>query len=127
MPSLLSEYGKKFEDWMVEMFYQYGLVLVPKKNDILRFYVVHKNFENLLQSKYLGPLYDYTNKMMKVTMEFRGEHYGLEDFCYRDSAHPDDRVLGNVEDERSLLSVQRGPHGFLARCDESDGFRIYTT
>lgn len=27
MPSLLSEYGKRFEDWMVEMFYQYGLLL----------------------------------------------------------------------------------------------------
>ncbi|VDM52586.1 unnamed protein product [Angiostrongylus costaricensis] len=169
MPSLLSEYGKKFEDWMVEMFYQYGLILgkhpfwflcgpliftaccvpglfslkinldlyklfvpldapvryeherslvfdkmpmgdltkikeavssgqsashqqrrqprenIPKKTDILRFYVVHKNFENLLQSKYLGPLYEYTITMMKVTMEFHGKHYGLEDFCYKDS------------------------------------------
>ncbi|KAK6759755.1 hypothetical protein RB195_021365 [Necator americanus] len=58
----------------------------PIKNDILRFYVVHKNFDNLLQSKYLGPLYEYTNKMMKVTMEFRGEHYDLEDFCQKDAA-----------------------------------------
>ncbi|KAL6724830.1 hypothetical protein Aduo_019685 [Ancylostoma duodenale] len=54
------------------------------KNDILRFYVVHKNFDNLLQSKYLGPLYEYTNKMMEVTMDFRGEHYDLEDFCQKE-------------------------------------------
>lgn len=61
-----------------------ALVAAPIKNDILRFYVVHKNFDNLLQSKYLGPLYDYTNKMMKVTMDFRGEHYDLEDFCQKE-------------------------------------------
>ncbi|VDO77035.1 unnamed protein product [Haemonchus placei] len=187
MPSLLSEYGKKFEDWMVLMFYQYGLVLgkhpfwflwgpliftacctpglfflkinldlyklfvptdapvryefergqefnrMPAGNlsiepgqwkkrhqkrlprddryvfedvemerlrrdlelmdDILRFYVVHKNFDNLLQSKYLGPLYDYTNKMMKVTAEYKGEQYYLEDFCKKD---PDQTECDNL-------------------------------
>ncbi|KJH48777.1 patched family protein [Dictyocaulus viviparus] len=59
----------------------------PTKNDILRFYVVHKKFDNLLQSKYLGPLYDYTNKMMEVSMEFHGLRYSLDDFCYKDSTH----------------------------------------
>lgn len=51
------------------------------KKDILRFYVVHKNFENLLQSKYLGPLYEYTNEMMKITTEYNGKVIGIDDFC----------------------------------------------
>ena len=51
------------------------------KKDILRFYVVHKNFDNLLQSKYLGPLYEYTNEMMKITTEYNGKVIGIDDFC----------------------------------------------
>ncbi|CAI2357187.1 unnamed protein product [Caenorhabditis sp. 36 PRJEB53466] len=58
--------------------------LVHAKNDILRFYVVHRNFENLLQSKYLGPLFQYTQDMMKVTNDFEGETWGLEDFCVKE-------------------------------------------
>ncbi|CAD6194290.1 unnamed protein product [Caenorhabditis auriculariae] len=58
--------------------------LIPAKQDILRFYVVHKTFENLLQSKYLGPLFQYTNEMMKVTHEHNGQTYGLEDFCAKE-------------------------------------------
>ncbi|PAV78701.1 hypothetical protein WR25_21132 isoform A [Diploscapter pachys] len=57
--------------------------LVAAKRDILRFYVVHKNFENLLQSKYLGPLYEYTNEMMKITTEYNGKVIGIDDFCDR--------------------------------------------
>uniref|UniRef100_A0A1I7X637 Anoctamin n=1 Tax=Heterorhabditis bacteriophora TaxID=37862 RepID=A0A1I7X637_HETBA len=66
----------------------------PIKHDILRFYVVHKNFENLLQSKYLGPLYEYTNQMMDVTMEFNNMHFELEDFCQKEpSAKKCDNML----------------------------------
>ncbi|XGW35131.1 hypothetical protein V3C99_018841, partial [Haemonchus contortus] len=68
----------------------------PMKDDILRFYVVHKNFDNLLQSKYLGPLYDYTNKMMKVTTEYKGEQYYLEDFCKKDADQTECDNLLNV-------------------------------
>ena len=54
------------------------------KSDILRFYVVHKNFENLLQSKYLGPLYAATNEMMKQTLDYRERTWTLEDFCQKE-------------------------------------------
>lgn len=37
---------------------------LPFHHDILRFYVVHKNYENLLISDTLGRLYEYTNEMM---------------------------------------------------------------
>ncbi|CAB3400376.1 unnamed protein product [Caenorhabditis bovis] len=59
--------------------------LVPAKNDILRFYVVHKKFDNLLQSKYLGPLFKYTQQMMKVENEFDGDVWTLEDFCTKEA------------------------------------------
>ncbi|UMM41919.1 hypothetical protein L5515_017960 [Caenorhabditis briggsae] len=58
--------------------------LVPAKNDILRFYVVHRKYDNLLQSKYLGALFQYTQDMMKVTNDYEGETWGLEDFCTKD-------------------------------------------
>uniref|UniRef100_A0A183CBE9 Cse1 domain-containing protein n=1 Tax=Globodera pallida TaxID=36090 RepID=A0A183CBE9_GLOPA len=54
---------------------------VPQHNDILRFYVVHRDYENLLHSDTLGKLFDYTNEMMKVTMEYDGETWLFEDFC----------------------------------------------
>ncbi|CAD5219888.1 unnamed protein product [Bursaphelenchus okinawaensis] len=53
----------------------------PMHNDILRFYVVHKDYENLLESDTLRKLYDYTNEMMTVRMEYDGREWGLEDFC----------------------------------------------
>ncbi|WKY14471.1 hypothetical protein Q1695_000202 [Nippostrongylus brasiliensis] len=68
----------------------------PIKNDILRFYVVHKNFENLLQSKFLGPLYRYTNEMMKVTMDYKGEQYSLDDFCKKEQGQTECDNLLNV-------------------------------
>lgn len=58
--------------------------LVPLKQDILRFYVVHRDFDNLLQSKYLSALYNYTNEMMKVTMEYEGKTINLEHFCKKE-------------------------------------------
>uniref|UniRef100_A0A914GVP8 SSD domain-containing protein n=2 Tax=Globodera TaxID=31242 RepID=A0A914GVP8_GLORO len=54
---------------------------VPQHSDILRFYVVHRDYENLLHSDTLGKLFDYTNEMMKVTMEYDGETWLFEDFC----------------------------------------------
>ena len=59
----------------------------PTHSDILRFYVVHKDYENLLVSDILHRLYDYTNEMMTVRNEFEGEDWGLEDFCKK--ASPD--------------------------------------
>ncbi|CAJ0943677.1 unnamed protein product, partial [Mesorhabditis belari] len=58
----------------------YGL-----KHDILRFYVVHKDFDNLLQSKYLGLLWKYTNEMMETTAVDDGIKWELEDFCRKDA------------------------------------------
>uniref|UniRef100_A0A0N4ZRU5 SSD domain-containing protein n=1 Tax=Parastrongyloides trichosuri TaxID=131310 RepID=A0A0N4ZRU5_PARTI len=53
-------------------------------NDILRFYIVHKNYENLFESKTLIELYNYTEEMMKITMEKDGYTWSLEDFCKKD-------------------------------------------
>ncbi|KAL3119788.1 hypothetical protein niasHT_010079 [Heterodera trifolii] len=59
---------------------------VPQHNDILRFYVVHRDYENLLHSDTLGKLFMYTNEMMKVAMEYDGETWVFEDFCKRGPA-----------------------------------------
>ena len=54
----------------------------PLHNDILRFYVVHKHYANLLDSDTLGRIYDYTNEMMRVTLDdYEGERWMFEDFC----------------------------------------------
>ncbi|CAJ0571783.1 unnamed protein product, partial [Mesorhabditis spiculigera] len=55
------------------------------KNDILRFYVIHKDFDNLLQSKYLGLLWKYTNEMMSTTAMSGEEKFDLEDFCRKEA------------------------------------------
>ncbi|CAI5454482.1 unnamed protein product [Caenorhabditis angaria] len=59
---------------------------VAAKSDILRFYVVHRQFENLLQSKYLGPLFKHTQDMMLVKHDFQGETWDLEDFCVKEGS-----------------------------------------
>lgn len=56
-------------------------VNAPIHNDILRFYVVHKDYNNLLESDILGKLYDYTNEMMTVTLQYAEREWVLEDFC----------------------------------------------
>uniref|UniRef100_A0A0K0FM63 SSD domain-containing protein n=1 Tax=Strongyloides venezuelensis TaxID=75913 RepID=A0A0K0FM63_STRVS len=53
-------------------------------NDILRFYIVHKNYENLFESKILSELYSYTEEMMNVTLEKDGYTWSLGDFCKKD-------------------------------------------
>uniref|UniRef100_A0AC35TQU8 SSD domain-containing protein n=1 Tax=Rhabditophanes sp. KR3021 TaxID=114890 RepID=A0AC35TQU8_9BILA len=53
--------------------------------DILRFYIVHKDFENLLNSATLAELYNYTEQMMKVKLDLNGYTYTLEDFCKKDN------------------------------------------
>uniref|UniRef100_A0A1I8BXL4 SSD domain-containing protein n=1 Tax=Meloidogyne hapla TaxID=6305 RepID=A0A1I8BXL4_MELHA len=53
----------------------------PQHHDILRFYVVHKKYENLLVSDTLAKLFQYTQEMMNVKMEWGGEEWILEDFC----------------------------------------------
>lgn len=57
-------------------------------NDILRFYVVHREYANLLESDTLARLYDYTNEMMRVRMEYDGEEWTLEDFCKKLPTEP---------------------------------------
>ncbi|GMT04663.1 hypothetical protein PENTCL1PPCAC_26837, partial [Pristionchus entomophagus] len=64
-----------------------------EKSDILRFYVVHKDHENILSADYLGPLYRYTNEMMKVTHEFEGKTYAMEDFCMKGNGKSCDNNL----------------------------------
>lgn len=61
------------------------VVDTPIHNDILRFYVVHKNYENLLESDILKRLYDYTNEMMTVKLNYAGREWALEDFCKKAS------------------------------------------
>ncbi|KAI6187547.1 Patched domain-containing protein 3 [Aphelenchoides besseyi] len=56
-------------------------VNAPIHNDILRFYVVHKNYENLLESNILRDLYDYTNEMMNVRMNYGDHEWVFSDFC----------------------------------------------
>lgn len=55
-------------------------------NLIFSFYVVHKDYENLLESDILKRLYDYTNKMMDVKMQYADREWVFEDFCKKASA-----------------------------------------
>ncbi|KAI6216646.1 Patched domain-containing protein 3 [Aphelenchoides fujianensis] len=56
-------------------------VNAPIHNDILRFYVVHKNYDNLLESDTLRNLYEYTNEMMTVRMNYAEREWVFSDFC----------------------------------------------
>ncbi|KAK0405834.1 hypothetical protein QR680_018223 [Steinernema hermaphroditum] len=56
----------------------------PRHTDIIRYYVVHKEYRNLLQSDTLGLLYNFTLEMMKVTNDFNGRTWTLEDFCRKE-------------------------------------------
>uniref|UniRef100_A0A915CRN7 Uncharacterized protein n=1 Tax=Ditylenchus dipsaci TaxID=166011 RepID=A0A915CRN7_9BILA len=60
----------------------------PIHNDILRFYVVHKDYDNLLVSDILASLYDFTNEMMTVKMEYEGLEWEFEDFCKKAPTEP---------------------------------------
>lgn len=53
---------------------------------MLRYYVVHKNYENLLVSETLGKLYNYTNEFMDVTAQFEGTEFRFEKFCKKSPA-----------------------------------------
>lgn len=64
---------------------------VPIHSDIIRFYVVHKNYENLLQSETLGKLYRYTNEILRVTAQYEGRMYHFESFCKKE---PNEQVRG---------------------------------
>lgn len=57
------------------------LVNAPIHNDLLRYYVVHKNYENLLLSETLGKLYNYTNELMDITANYGGKEWHFESFC----------------------------------------------
>ncbi len=52
--------------------------------DIARFYVVHKDYENLLVPDLLAQLYDFSNDFLSVNMDFEGKHYMFEDFCKKE-------------------------------------------
>uniref|UniRef100_A0AC34FFI0 SSD domain-containing protein n=1 Tax=Panagrolaimus sp. ES5 TaxID=591445 RepID=A0AC34FFI0_9BILA len=55
---------------------------IPRHNDILRFYVVHKEYKNLLDSEILGQLWNYTNEMTQtVTATYNDKLYPFETFC----------------------------------------------
>jgi len=58
----------------------------PIHTDILRFYVVHKNYDNLLVADTLARLYDYTNEMMTVHNTYKEKDWIFEDFCKKESA-----------------------------------------
>uniref|UniRef100_A0A914RP55 Uncharacterized protein n=1 Tax=Parascaris equorum TaxID=6256 RepID=A0A914RP55_PAREQ len=59
-------------------------ITVPVHSDTIRFYVVHKNYENLLQSETLGKLYRYTNEILRVTAQYEGTIYHFESFCKKE-------------------------------------------
>lgn len=52
--------------------------------DILRFYVVHKNYENLLKPEILKKLYRYTNELLNITAHYNGKTYHFDEFCEKD-------------------------------------------
>ncbi|CAG9540518.1 unnamed protein product [Cercopithifilaria johnstoni] len=52
--------------------------------DVIRFYVIHEENSNLLESRTLRRIYRYTNEIMNVTIEYNGKIYRFEDFCQKD-------------------------------------------
>ncbi|TKR82012.1 hypothetical protein L596_015796 [Steinernema carpocapsae] len=64
----------------------------PMFTDIVRYYVVKDNYENLLESETLAMLYNYTQEMMNVTLDLNGKTWRLEDFCRKDG---DDKKCNN--------------------------------
>lgn len=42
---------------------------------------MHKDYENLLESNILKKLYDFTNQMMTVKMNYADREWVFEDFC----------------------------------------------
>lgn len=62
---------------------------VPLHGDILRFYVVHKNYENLLESNILNQLYNYTLEMMNLTVNYKDTEWTFANFCKKEG---DDKV-----------------------------------
>lgn len=59
--------------------------LDPIRIDVVRFYVVHEEYENLLEPKTLDRIYRYTNEILDTTVEFNGRTYRFEDFCQKDA------------------------------------------
>jgi hypothetical protein len=68
--------GLEIGCWMLREFPLKKDPTAPQHHDILRFYVVHKNYENLLVSETLSKLWEYTLEMMAVKMELDGETVG---------------------------------------------------
>ncbi|VDK89114.1 unnamed protein product [Litomosoides sigmodontis] len=56
----------------------------PIRIDVIRFYAVHEENSNLLESRTLRRIYRYTNEIMNTTVEFNGKIYRFEDFCQKD-------------------------------------------
>ncbi|OZC09044.1 hypothetical protein X798_03975 [Onchocerca flexuosa] len=56
----------------------------PVRIDVIRFYAIHEENANLLESRTLRRLYRYTNEIMNTTVEYNGEIYRFEDFCQKD-------------------------------------------
>lgn len=56
-------------------------------SDMLRFYVVHKNYENLLDSHLLNELHDYTDEMMKVKVIYKEKEWTFNDFCKKEGTN----------------------------------------
>lgn len=57
----------------------------PIRIDVIRFYAIHEENSNLLESRTLRRIYRYTNEIMNTTAEFNGKIYRFEDFCQKDS------------------------------------------
>ena len=72
---------------MAFVFYDFTFSAAPRHTDILRFYVVHENYENLLESNVLGLLWNYTNEMMFVHTNYEGVDYPFEAFCKKEEGH----------------------------------------
>ncbi|VDM98957.1 unnamed protein product [Thelazia callipaeda] len=58
--------------------------LYPVRIDMIRFYAVHEQYKNLLQSDILNKIYNYTEEILNTTKEHNGKIYRFEDFCHQD-------------------------------------------
>ncbi|VBB30554.1 unnamed protein product [Acanthocheilonema viteae] len=56
----------------------------PIHIDVIRFYAIHEENSNLLESRILRRIYRYTTEIMNITVEFNGKIYRFEDFCQKD-------------------------------------------
>ncbi|KAK6113295.1 Patched family protein [Brugia pahangi] len=63
---------------------QVDILKDPIRIDVIRFYAIHEENSNLLESRTLRRIYRYTTEIMNTTVEFNGKIYRFEDFCQKD-------------------------------------------